>query len=225
MAKFFNSSIGKKIIMSLSGFFLMLFIIVHLSVNLLLLLGDGSLFNLAAHFMDTNPVVSIIEPILGIGFLFHIIYSVIITTKNYFARPVKYKVKKPDFSSSWASRNMFILGGLIFTFLIMHIINFFWKIKFGEVSTILINGKEMLDTYTLVTQLFINYWWYDLTYVLGAIFLGLHLTHGFWSAFQTIGLDNKTWQPRLMIIAKIFAFIIAAGFAIIPLYFLIKSNI
>ena len=224
MANLFATSIGKKVIMSLSGLFLISFIIVHLCVNILLIFGDGTLFNKAAHFMDTNPVVSIVEPILGIGFLVHIIYSIIITTRNYFARPVKYKLSNPGANSTWASRNMFVLGGLILTFLIVHIANFFWKIKFGSVPYITINGEQVHDTYTLVSQLFINYWWYDLLYIAGAIFLGLHLSHGFWSGFQTIGLDNDKWKPRLSIAGTVFAVIIALGFSIIPLYFLIFFN-
>jgi succinate dehydrogenase / fumarate reductase cytochrome b subunit len=225
MANLFASSIGKKLIMGLSGLFLILFIMVHLGVNLLLLFGDGSLFNRVAHFMYTNPVVGVIEALLGIGFLLHIVFSVVLALENYYARPVKYKVKNSSATTSWVSRNMLILGGLILSFLIVHIANFFWKIKFGELPYITIHGTEMHDKYDLVTQLFINYWWYDLIYVLGAIFLGLHLTHGFWSAFQTIGLDNEIWRKRWTFFAKIFAIIIALGFAIIPIYFLIISKI
>lgn len=222
MANLFSSSIGKKIIMSLSGFFLFSFILVHLTVNLFLL-GGQEAYNVAAHFMETNPIISIIEPILGLGFLFHIVYSIILTLSNLRARPIRYKVSKPGSNSTWASRNMFVLGGLILTFLVMHIINFYWKLKFGEVSTVIINGVEMHDTYTLVTSLFINSLLFDIFYIVGAVFLGLHLSHGIWSAFQTIGLDNDIWRPRLTIISILFSIIIAAGFSIIPIYFFISN--
>jgi succinate dehydrogenase / fumarate reductase cytochrome b subunit len=116
---------------------------------------------------------------------------------------------------------MYILGGTVLVFLVIHIANFYWKLKFGEVPTISNGGQEMHDTYSLVSGLFIAYWWYDLIYVVGALLLGLHLSHGFWAAFQTLGWNNKAWIQRLEIVAYIFATVIAVGFSIIPLYFLI----
>ncbi len=224
MTNLFSSSIGKKVIMSLSGFFLMSFISVHLTVNLFLLAGNEA-YNMAAHFMATNQVIRIIEPILGFGFLLHILYSIVITVKNYKARPIKYKKNKPDPLSTWASRNMIILGILILTFLVIHIINFYWKLRFGEVTDVIINGLEVHDAYSLVSGLFINLWWANIVYLIGAIALGFHISHGFWSAFQTIGLDNKNWRPRLIFVAKLFSILIAAGYATIPIYFLLKLNI
>ncbi|HAF30904.1 MAG TPA: succinate dehydrogenase [Bacteroidales bacterium] len=224
MSGFLSSAIGKKFLMSISGFFLMLFLIVHLIINLLLLADTtGATFNIAAHFMRTNPLVKIIEPLLAIGFLVHICYSFIISITNWRARPIKYEVNNPRENSTWISRNMIYLGILILLFLIMHVINFFWKLRFGEIPEIMVNGELMENTYSLVSGLFINYWWYDVLYILGAIFLGLHLTHGFWSAFQTIGLDNTRWKPRLKGIGIVYTIIITGGFSIIPIYFLIKS--
>ena len=221
MSNFFTSSIGKKFIMSVTGIFLMLFLIVHLTVNSLLMVGSDT-FNEAAHFMVTNPFIRVVEPILALGFIIHIIYSAIITLQNQQARPVKFSVKNRRGASSWTSRNMFIFGGLIFIFLVIHLINFYWKVRFGEIGTTTIDGVEMENVYALVSELFINWWWYDLIYVLGAVFLGLHLSHGFWSAFQTLGWDNDKWIIRLKRIGYIFSIIIAGGFATIPLYFLIK---
>ncbi len=215
----FSSSIGKKLIMSISGLFLMLFLLVHLTVNLMLLVGNDA-FNAAAHFMATNPAIEVIEPILAIGFIIHIIYASIITLMNRKARPIGYINSASNGVTSWASKNMYILGATVLTFLIIHIANFYWKIKFGEVPTI--NGiPEMHDTYSLVSGLFIAYWWYDIIYIIGAILLGLHLSHGFWAAFQTLGWNNKIWIKRLEVVAYIYASIIAVGFTIIPLYFLI----
>ncbi|HSH50287.1 MAG TPA: succinate dehydrogenase cytochrome b subunit [Bacteroidales bacterium] len=222
MNRFLTSSIGQKFFMSITGIFLMLFLIVHLSINFLLLVGNGELFNVAANFMGSNFVMKIIEPILAIGFILHIIYATYITLKNQKARPQSYKVINRS-KAEWASKNMFILGGLIFIFLVIHLTNFFWHVKFGTVDTITYNnGKELHDIYGLVSGLFINWWWYNLIYILGAIFLFLHLTHGFWSAFQTLGWDNDKWIKRLKVIAYIYAIIIAGGFATIPIYFLIK---
>jgi len=224
MSKFFSSSVGQKFFMSITGFFLMSFLLVHLTVNMFLVVGDGELFNRAAHFMSTNSVMHILEPVLAIGFLLHIIYGAYITMKNKKARPVAYKTSRMQGSSAWASRNMFILGLLVLVFLIIHLANFFWHIKFGEVPTIVYEGESMKNVYDLVAGLFINWWWYDLIYVLGAILLGLHLTHGFWSAFQTIGWNNTKWLNRLKVVSYLYALIIAGGFAFIPLYFFFTTN-
>jgi len=222
MSRFFTSSIGQKFFMSITGIFLMLFLIVHLSINSLLLVGNGELFNIAANFMGSNFVMKIIEPILAIGLILHIIYAAYITLKNQKARPQSYKVINRS-KADWAAKNMFILGGLILIFLVIHLANFFWQVKFGTVDPISYNGgEEMHDIYSLVSGLFIHWWWYDVIYILGAVFLFLHLTHGFWSAFQTLGWDNDKWIKRLKVIAYVYAIIITGGFATIPVYFLIK---
>jgi len=221
MSKFFTSSIGQKFFMSITGLFLMMFLCVHLTVNSLLLFGDGELFNEAANFMSSNPLMKVIEPVLAIGFILHIIYASYITLKNRMTRPQKYKVASKT-KTAWASKNMFILGGLVFIFLVMHLAHFFWKVKFGTVAVITVEGRELHDVYGLVAGLFKGWWWYDVLYILGAIFLFFHLTHGFWSAFQTIGWDNEKWICRLKTISYIYAIIVAGGFAFIPLYFLIK---
>ncbi|HBL75116.1 MAG: succinate dehydrogenase [Bacteroidetes bacterium GWF2_42_66] len=225
MSNFLTASIGRKFLMSITGLFLMMFILVHLCINLLLIFDDsGELFNLGANFMATNPAIKIMEPVLGLGFVVHIIWSLIISIQNMKARPVAYKVSQQTNSSSWASRNMLVLGALILVFLVMHIINFFWIIKFDphSLSKVLIDGVEMEDTYTLVAGLFKASVVYDLMYVAGGLLLGFHLAHGFWSAFQTIGLSNKVWIKRLQFVATIYAILVAVGFSVIPLYFLIK---
>ncbi len=225
MASFLNSSIGKKFLMSLSGLFLISFLLVHLFVNSMILFDkSGVLFNNAAHFMGTNPIIRIVEPILAIGFILHIIYAGILTLTNQWARPVGYNKQKSGNSSSWASRNMFILGSLIFIFLVIHVANFFWKVKFS--------GSELLDkgavngvdnTYLLVTTFFLNWWWIDIVYVIGALVLGLHLTHAFWAAFQTLGLSDNRWRKRLEILGWAYTILVAGGFAIIPLWVKISS--
>jgi len=218
MSKFITSSIGKKVVMSLSGLFLMTFLMVHLTVNCFLFAGAEA-FNTAAHFMVTNPIIKVVEPILALGFVVHIAWSIWITIQNMMARPVRYNKTNQGKNSSFASRNMFVLGGLVLTFLALHIANFYVKIKFThEIGAVSYAGVEMHDTYTLVTSLF-TIWWYDVIYVIGAILLGYHLSHGFWSAFQTIGFSNQIWRKRLTVIGYIYAIIIAGGFAIIPTYF------
>ena len=225
MSNFLTTSIGRKFLMSITGLFLVGFIGVHLSINLLLIFDDsGELFNSGAHFMATNPLIKIMEPLLGLGFVVHIIWSFFLEYQNWKARPVKYAKRNASDSSSWASRNMLVLGALVLVFLVMHIIDFFWVVKFKphEMASVIVGGAEMEDTYTLVASLFKASTMYCIFYVIGGILLGIHLSHGFWSAFQTMGLSNTNWLKRLQFIGKLYAIIIAVGFSVIPLYFLIK---
>jgi succinate dehydrogenase / fumarate reductase cytochrome b subunit len=224
MSSFFTSSIGKKFLMSVSGLFLVVFLAVHLTANLFIL-GGPDAFNQSAHFMGTNPIITLMQPILAFGFLLHIIYSLIIQIKNWKSRPVKYKKVDQSETSTWASRNMIWLGIFVFGFLTVHIINFFYVIKFGEMNMITVNGVEMEDSYKLVAGLFTDFgaisYIYSAVYIISFIALGLHLHHAFWSAFQTLGLSNIAWRKRLSVLGDIYAIIVAAGFTIIPLYFLL----
>ncbi len=225
MSKFLAASIGRKFLMSVTGLFLVAFIAVHLTLNLLLIFDDsGELFNLGANFMATNPAIKIMEPLLGLGFVIHILWSFYLEYQNWRARPVKYDKKNISGSSTWASRNMLVLGALVLVFLIIHIINFFWVIKFEphSMATMHVGGEEMEDTYTLVADLFKGSITYCVFYIIGGLLLGFHLSHGFWSAFQTLGLNNKYWMKRWQIIGYAYAIIVAVGFSVIPLYFLIK---
>lgn len=225
MSKFLTASIGRKFVMSISGLFLVMFIAVHLGINLLLIFDDsGNLFNQGAHFMATNPLIKIMEPVLGLGFLVHIVWSFFLEFQNWKARPVKYNKKNLSGSSTWASRNMLVLGALVLVFLIIHVINFFVKMKFtGDplLSEVTINGVHMHNAYALVSTAFIESLALSIFYILGGILLGIHLSHGFWSAFQTLGLNNKFWLNRWQIIGKIYAYVVAIGFAVIPLYFML----
>lgn len=225
MSKFLTASIGRKFVMSLSGIFLMVFIAVHLGLNLLLIFDNsGNLFNQGAHFMATNPLIRIMEPILGLGFVIHIAWSLFLEYENWKARPVKYAKKNMSGASTWASRNMLILGALVLVYLVIHIIDFFVKMKFTghpllEETTV--HGVVMENAYALVSEAFISSTVLCVLYILGGILLGLHLSHGFWSSFQTLGLNNKFWLKRWQVIAKIYAWIVAVGFSVIPLYFML----
>jgi succinate dehydrogenase / fumarate reductase, cytochrome b subunit len=226
MSNFLNASIGRKVFMSLTGLFLISFLSIHLTLNLFLIFDDsGNLFNGAAHFMATNPVIKIMEPLLALGFIIHIIWSGWITLDNMKARPKGYA--SGDKLLKWyvPAKNMFILGGMIFIFLVLHILNFWVKMKFtGDplLDQATGTGVEMHNAYALVSNLFINHPLYDIIYMTGGIFVGLHITHGFWSAFQTIGLNNIMWMNRLKYVANFIGFVFAIGFSSIPLYFLIK---
>lgn len=225
MSSFMSASIGRKFLMSITGLFLISFLLIHLTLNLFLTFDDsGDLFNLAAHFMATNPFIKIMEPVLAIGFVVHIIWSAMITLENMRARPQKYEYGD-QLLSWWApAKNMFILGGMILVFLVIHIFNFWIKMKFtGDplLAGVTVGGEEMHNAYALVSNLFLNPW-YALLYMAGGILVGLHISHGFWSAFQTIGLSNQIWLKRLKCLAVTIGVVFGAGFSYIPLYFMIK---
>ncbi len=222
MSNFITSSLGKKVILSLSGLFLIMFLLVHLTANLFLL-GGSDAFNIATHFMDTNPIIQIIQPILALGFIIHILYALIIQFQNWRSTPVKYKKVNQKESSSWSSRNMIWLGIFIFCFLFTHIINFFYVMKFGEMSSTIVHGEEMHDAYKLVVGLFTGgtlAYVYSGVYIVSFVALGLHLNHAFWSAFQTVGWSNDIWRKRLSVIGSLYALLISVGFTVIPIYFL-----
>lgn len=205
--------------MSVTGLFLIVFLLVHLTLNLLVLVDeDGSTFNTAAGFMGNNPIMKIMEIVLAAGFIFHMIYATYLTLKNQAARPVKYAVTNNS-DASWSSKNMFITGATILAFLILHLVNYFYKIKFTD----LIESGQMTE-YELVKGLFQpELWYFSAIYIIAFILLGLHLNHSFQSSFQTLGLNNSNWMPRLNFIGALYAIVIAVGFSIIPIYFLMKS--
>lgn len=218
MSSFLGSSIGKKLIMSITGSFLIVFLLVHLFLNLLTLVGPDA-FNTAAHFMGHNPVMKVMEFALAAGFLLHMIYASYLTITNQKARPVKYAVSNKSEATSWASKNMFITGGVVLLFLVLHLMNYYYKIKFTD----LIESGQMSE-YQLVVGLFQpENWYYVVIYVVWFILLGLHLNHAFQSAFQTLGLNNKNWAPRLRFVGNLYAVIVSVGFTIIPIYFLVKA--
>jgi succinate dehydrogenase / fumarate reductase cytochrome b subunit len=218
-----NSTIGKKVIMSLTGLFLITFLIVHVSGNTLLFRNDGGeAFNLYAQFMTTNPLVTIASVILYSGIILHVIYALILTIRNKSARPVGYAVAHPNQNSSWKSRNMGILGTIVLIFMIIHMRSFWYEMRFGELPTVSIDGVEVKDLYSIVAAAF-SQWWYVLIYVLAMIGLGYHLAHGFWSAFQTLGLQHKKYSPFIKKAGLAFAIAVPLLFASMPIYFFIKS--
>ncbi len=225
ISKTFNSSIGRKIVMSLTGLFLCSFLVVHLVGNLQLFKHDGgAAFNTYSHFMGTNPVIRTIEWGLLLGFGFHIYEALMLTRRNQSARPVGYAVSHPEQNSDWMSRNMGLLGSIILVFLIVHLYNFFWRARFGTIGVNLtedVNHND--DLYTIVVSSF-HQWWYVLLYVAAQISLGYHLWHGFASGFQTLGLNHRKYTPVIKAVGFTFAVVVSAAFAAMPLYFYLFTN-
>lgn len=218
MSNLLTSSIGKKIMMSLAGLFLVVFLVVHLAINLSLIFSDSrEIFNKAAHFMGTNIIVRVMELILFGGFLLHMIYGVIVQLQNWLARPKRYK--KENFSqTSFFSKFMIHTALIITVFLIIHLFDFYFKAKiFGDVPSVIYDGKDYHDLGLLVVEKF-KIGWVVIFYIICFLFLAFHLMHGFQSAFQTLGINHPIYSPIIKASGIIYTVAITAGFIAIPIY-------
>lgn len=222
LTKFLLSSIGRKLIMSLTGLFLVLFLIVHLAGNLQLLFNDGGVsFNAYAYTMTHNPLIKFVSYGNYFFILLHAVQGILIALANRKAKGSKYAVSTNQ-TASWSSKNMALLGTLIFAFLCIHMGDFWFKMKFTEdLALISVAGidEQVRDLYTQVTYSF-SQWWLVVIYLVGLVALALHLTHGFQSAFQTLGLNHKKYTPFIQTVGKLFSFALPIGFAIIPIVYL-----
>jgi succinate dehydrogenase / fumarate reductase, cytochrome b subunit len=213
----FTSSIGRKVLMALTGLFLILFLAVHLAGNLQLLKDDGGqAFNVYAKFMTTNPLIKVVSYGNYAFILLHIFMAIVLSRKNRAARGAEgYAVGGK--SSTWASRNMGILGTLILIFLIIHMKDFWAQMHWGGIPTATYDGVEVKDLYAIVSLAFSEPL-YVIGYVVCMIGLAFHLWHGFSSAFQTLGLNHMKYNPVINFIGKSFAVIVPAAFALIPIW-------
>lgn len=202
------SSVAKKFVMALAGTFLLLFLPLHLSINLLLLKSEPEPFNKAAHFMATFPVIRIIEVILISAILIHISWGIFLQIQNWLARPVGYASPNKA-QTKFFSRFMIWTGATILTYLILHFFNF-WFIRLGFVQ------GDPENFYAVAHRLF-KIPAYDFIYLTCFALLGLHLFHAFTSAFQTLGLNNSKWTPVLNAFAWIYAILLPLGFATISI--------
>lgn len=216
---FLRSSLGRKLIMSLTGLFLILFLVVHLSGNFQLLLDDGGRqFNLYTKFMTTNPLIKTISYLLYFFILLHTVQGLVIWRYNRSARKNRYAVPATK-TSSFASRNMAYLGIVILIFLVIHLWQFWFQIKIGGLNMVSYEGHEPVkDLYEVVSYAF-SLWWYVIFYVVCMIFLGYHLAHGFQSAFQTLGINHKKYTPLIKGIGMVYSILVPLGFAAIPVIF------
>ena len=219
-----KSSLGRKLIMALTGLFLILFLMGHVLGNLLIFKPDGGqAFNEYARFMTTTPVIQVLSYVTYASIILHVIYSVIITRSNRQARPVGYAVSQPEAGSTWSSRNMGILGTIVLIFLVVHLKSFWYEFRFGSIPMVNYPGVgEFKDLYAIVAEAFTQ-WWYVLLYVVAMFGLGYHLSHGFESAFQTLGLNHKKYTPLIKAVGHGFAIIVPLLFASMPIVMFIKS--
>jgi len=217
MTSVFTSSIGKKLLMSLAGFFLVVFLLVHMSINLLLIIFDDSMvYNRAAHFMSTNLLVKVFEVVLFGGLLLHIIYALILQVQNWLSRPKGYR-RNNNSQESFFSKYMIHTAAIIFVFLVIHILDFYFKAKFGRAAEIPFNGGLIHDFATEVTDKF-HLPVFVIFYIASFIFLGFHLLHGFHSFFKTIGIGSKKWSNFFEVLAIVYVIIVVGGFSAIPLF-------
>lgn len=225
----FTSSIGKKFIQAVSGAFLILFLLLHGTINffsvidsftgkfgiaaaddMLFTEGDG-LFKLGCDFMST-PIISIMVPVLALGFAVHIIYGGWLTWRNVAARGglKRYEVPSKAAADSWSAKNMVILGIMILGFLCFHLFHFWAKMQLPEMFGI---GEFENNPYLLLMATFGN-WWVLLLYLIWFGAIWLHLVHGFWSMLQTVGWNSKIWFKRVKVIGVIVATVIVLLFVL-----------
>jgi succinate dehydrogenase / fumarate reductase cytochrome b subunit len=219
LVTFFSSSIGKKLLMSLTGLFLILFLVVHLIGNLQLLKDDGGMaFNMYTKLMTTNPLIKLISYGLYFFIILHTIAGLMITIYNRKAKGQKYAVSH-SMHTTWASKNMALLGTLILAFLLIHMGDFWLKMKLDQLPYVTYDEQvgPIKDLYFRVSEAF-KIPLIVLAYVIGMAVLSFHLWHGFQSAFQTLGLNHRKYTPLIKSIGKIFAIIVPLAFALIPVY-------
>jgi succinate dehydrogenase / fumarate reductase, cytochrome b subunit len=220
-----KSSVGRKILMALSGFFLLFFLAQHFTINFMSVVSPDA-FNETSHFMGTNFLVqALLQPVLIFGVVFHLAMGLYLDAKNKSARPVKYQMNSANANSSWMSRNMVITGLMILAFLGLHFYDFWFpeintKYIVGDMSGLLPNGdyryyEELVHKFHNPTRVAL--------YCVSFIFLALHLLHGFQSAFQSVGFRHNRYTPAIKKLGNAYAIIIPAGFVFIALFHYIKS--
>jgi succinate dehydrogenase / fumarate reductase cytochrome b subunit len=214
----FNSSIGRKLIMSISGIFLVLFLLFHMSMNLTLLFSSEA-YDWICELLGANWYAIAGTLVLAAGVVIHIAYGTWLTLQNQKARGVDQYASSSKTKTEWSAKNMYVLGLIILLGLIIHLWNFWYKMQFAELLHLpdAVSGGS-----GLVIELFSNPY-YSIIYIFWLLALWFHLTHGVWSAFQTLGLNGKIWYPRVKFISNVVATVIMIGFAVVPVVFAIKA--
>ncbi|MBO4557253.1 MAG: succinate dehydrogenase cytochrome b subunit [Bacteroidales bacterium] len=218
MAKLFTSSIGKKLIMSVTGLFMILFVTLHMVLNFTSVFSAET-FQAVCDFMAL-PIVTIMVPILAAGFVFHILYAIILEVGNLKARGgvKRYEVSNKAATDSWSAKNMIWLGIIVLCGLCIHLSHFWSKMQLADLT-----GGEVADPNALLSQTFGNIWML-IIYLVWFFALWMHLSHGFWSAFQTIGWSGQKWLKRTKVIGIIYATLLMGGFAVTAIVAYMKAN-
>ncbi len=216
----FTSSIGQKITMALTGIFLILFLIVHVSVNACIWANDGGeIFNRAANFLGANIVPRVIEWGLFAFFLLHIVQGFVLEAENRTKRNVGYAINYGNRGSRWYSRSMGLLGTLVLLFLIIHLIDFWIPSRFSKMPEVTLTGGKVVHNLYSLMQVRFQELWIVIVYVIGCISLAYHLMHGFYSAFKTMGVYNKRYLILIRWAGYAFSIIVPLAFAMMPISF------
>ena len=216
MAGYTSSTIGRKYAMALSAMFLLLFLIMHLSVNLLSVFGKDGPFNAASEFMGYNALIQfVMQPILVFAVIFHFVMGMILEIKNNISRPIKYGMNDRAANCTWMSRNMLITGLVILAFLGLHMYDFWWhEMDFKYIAG---NTPDEARFWPELHAKFADLW-RVVIYVVAFVLLGLHLAHGFQSSFQSIGARHPKYTPMIKAVGTWYSILIPAGFIFIALY-------
>lgn len=224
MGNLFCSSIGKKLVMSISGCFLVLFLLFHMSMNIVAIISEEG-YNAICEFLGANWYALAATLILAAGIFVHIVYAIYLTIQNRAARGTqRYEVTGKEKGVSWSSKNMLVLGFVILGGLLLHLYNFWYNMQLVEIMGGHENnfGYSPADGVSLIRDLFAQPI-FCIIYLVWFFAIWFHLTHGFWSMFQTVGFGNKIWYPRLKCLANLCATIVFLGFAAVVVAFYIKS--
>lgn len=223
VTKTLKSTLGRKLIMALTGLFLILFLTGHVTGNLQLFYNDGGqAFNIYAKFMTTNPIVKILSYLTYLSVIGHVVYSIVLSNHNKAARPIGYAVSGASTNSSAASRNMGILGTIILLFLVGHMYSFWYQMHWGDIPTVTYEGETYKDLYSVV-QLAFQQTWMVVLYVIAMVFLAFHLSHGFVSAFQSLGINHKKYSPAIKTVGLVYCIVVPVLFAAMPVYIYFNS--
>lgn len=222
-----NSSIGKKLVMSISGCFLVLFLLFHMSMNIAALFSAEA-YNAICAFLGANWYAVAATGVLAAGVFVHFAYALWLTIQNRKARgQQRYAVTVTEKGVSWASKNMLILGVVVIGGLLVHLVHFWSKMMLVELMgehSVMVDGVAIEPTNGAYLIAFIFSKWYNvLIYVVWLAGLWFHLSHGVWSMIQTVGWANDKWYPRLKCLSTIVATLICGGFALVAVVFFVKS--
>ena len=227
LKRLFASTLGRKYLMAASGFALVLFIVVHLLGNLTLYTGSGDAINSYAAKLDALGIGKLILEIgLGLTILLHVITAFQVTYSSKVARPIQYesaKSKGGPTKNTVTTRTMIITGVVLLVFIVVHLIQFRFGPKIEDGYTANINGVMVHDIYRVVVETFLDL--KNVIFYVGCMFfLGFHFRHGFWSAFQSLGMLNPRWSKPIHALGLIIAILLTVGFLFMPIYIYVTQG-
>lgn len=205
VVKTLSSSVGKKLMMALTGLFFCLFLVVHLLGNLTVYAGKETFNSYVEHLHALGPLIHVAEVLMVVFALVHVGSGILLTYQNYMSRPIKYQVNKSGGGRTLGSSTMPYTGPLLLIFVIIHLINFHFADH--EIQTVYDIVATAFKDPVIVTF-----------YVVSMIIAAIHVSHGFWSAFQTLGLNHDKYNPAIKTLALLFSIAVGAGFGLIPIY-------